>query len=90
MQTLKTTLTSKGQVTIPQAIRRRLGLKAHDQVEFEMEGDSARLRRAKSSLLDGFGAVTPVSQPEDFVAVRAAMEAETGRQVVAEAPTSDD
>jgi len=28
------TLTSKGQITLPQAVRRRLGLKAGDRVDF--------------------------------------------------------
>ena len=39
-------ITSKGQVTIPQAIRERLGLMPHSEVEFEVVGDSVRLRKA--------------------------------------------
>ncbi len=31
------TLTSKGQVTIPQEVRQRLGLKQGDQIAFEVE-----------------------------------------------------
>lgn len=38
-------LTSKGQVTIPQAIRDRLGLHAWTEVEFEVDGDSVRVRK---------------------------------------------
>lgn len=38
-------LTSKGQVTIPQAIRERLGLLPWTEVEFELDGDSVRIRR---------------------------------------------
>ena len=33
------TLTSKGQITIPAAVRRRLGLNAGDQVEFVETGE---------------------------------------------------
>ena len=39
-------VTSKGQVTIPQEIRNRLGLLPHTHVEFELAGDHARIRKA--------------------------------------------
>jgi AbrB family looped-hinge helix DNA binding protein len=39
-------VTSKGQVTIPQEIRNRLGLLPHTNVEFELAGDHARIRKA--------------------------------------------
>ncbi len=39
-------ITSKGQVTIPQEIRKRLGLLPHTEVEFELAGDHARIRKA--------------------------------------------
>jgi AbrB family looped-hinge helix DNA binding protein len=40
-------ITSKGQVTIPQNIRIRLGLLPHTEVEFELAGDHARIRKAR-------------------------------------------
>ena len=40
-------ITSKGQVTIPQQIRNRLGLLPHTNVEFELAGDHARIRKAR-------------------------------------------
>jgi AbrB family looped-hinge helix DNA binding protein len=40
-------ITSKGQVTIPQEIRNRLGLLPHTEVEFELNGDHARIRKAR-------------------------------------------
>ena len=39
-------VTSKGQVTIPQEIRKRLGLLPHTQVTFELAEDHARIRKA--------------------------------------------
>jgi AbrB family looped-hinge helix DNA binding protein len=39
-------ITSKGQVTIPQEIRNRLGLLPHTEVEFELGSDHARIRKA--------------------------------------------
>jgi AbrB family looped-hinge helix DNA binding protein len=41
------TLTSKGQVTIPQAIRDRLRLLPGTRVVFDIVGDSVRIRRAE-------------------------------------------
>jgi AbrB family looped-hinge helix DNA binding protein len=41
-------ITSKGQVTIPAAIRERAGLLPHTEVEFELEGDTVRIVRAKA------------------------------------------
>jgi len=40
-------ITSKGQVTIPQEIRNRLGLFPNTEVEFEFAGDHARIRKAR-------------------------------------------
>jgi AbrB family looped-hinge helix DNA binding protein len=42
-------ITSKGQVTIPQAIREKLGLLPYCEVEFSIVGDSVRMRRARKS-----------------------------------------
>ena len=39
-------LTSKGQVTIPMDIRERLGLMHNTEVEFDVVGDSVRIRKA--------------------------------------------
>ena len=38
-------VTSKGQVTIQQEIRNRLGLLPHTEVVFELAGDHARIRK---------------------------------------------
>jgi len=40
-------ITTKGQVTMPQEIRNRLGLLPHTKVEFELAGDHARIRKAR-------------------------------------------
>lgn len=39
-------VSTKGQVTIPQQIREELGLEPGTDVEFEVDGNEARLRRA--------------------------------------------
>ncbi|MGH8436003.1 MAG: AbrB/MazE/SpoVT family DNA-binding domain-containing protein [Pseudomonas sp.] len=42
-------ITSKDQVTIPQEIRERLGLLPDTEVEFEVDGNAVRLRKAKGA-----------------------------------------
>jgi len=42
-------ITSKGQVTIPQAIREKLGLLPETEVEFAVEGNAVKIVRAKKS-----------------------------------------
>jgi AbrB family looped-hinge helix DNA binding protein len=42
-------ITSKGQVTIPQRMREELGLLPNCEVEFEVVGDSVRVRKARAS-----------------------------------------
>ncbi len=46
-------LTSKGQVTIPQEIREALGLLPNTEVEFEIDGDAVRIRKARKSTSRG-------------------------------------
>jgi len=40
-------VSSKGQVTVPQEIRRRLGVAAGDRIEFVIEGDRTVIRPAR-------------------------------------------
>lgn len=74
MPELTTTLTQKGQVTIPQSVRKSLGLKPRDEIVFTVEGEQAILRCAPSMILAGYGAVNPTQHPENFVALRDAFE----------------
>jgi len=74
MRSLETTMTQKGQVTIPAAIRARLGLRPKDRVRFEVDGDEVKLRPVSSMLLAGFGAVVPHQRPEDWHDVEATVQ----------------
>ncbi len=53
------TLTSKGQVTIPAEVRRRLGLHPGDHVGFIVDGDEVRLVRKESRIEAAFGICKP-------------------------------
>ena len=46
-------VTTKGQVTIPQDIRERLGILPHSEVEFDIVGDSVRIRKKRGSQTRG-------------------------------------
>ncbi len=46
-------ITTKGQVTIPQDIRERLGLLPHSEVEFDVVGDSVRIRKKRGTKTRG-------------------------------------
>jgi AbrB family looped-hinge helix DNA binding protein len=71
----ETTVTSKGQVTIPSEIREHLGIKPKDRVRFSVDPSGAvRVTAAPSRLLEGFGAVAPRQKPENYRAVRVAFE----------------
>lgn len=84
MRALETSLTQKGQVTIPVEIRSRLGLKPKDKVVFELEGEVVKLRPAVSRVAAGYGAVTPRRQPEDWRKVREAIEEAMAEEVAGE------
>ena len=49
------TLTSKGQVTIPAEVRKRLGLHPGDHVGFIVDGGGVRLVRKESRIEAAFG-----------------------------------
>ena len=44
------TMSSKGQVTVPQEIRNRLGLSAGDRAEFVVEGEQTVIRPSRSTV----------------------------------------
>ncbi len=69
MSRFESTMSQKGQVTIPAAIRARLALKPRDRVRFEITGEVVTIRPAESQILAGFCAVRPRNRPEDWNAI---------------------
>ena len=67
---LESTMTRKGQVTIPKAIRDRLGVKEGEKVLFVIRGEEVVLKVIKGTILDLRGSVQPFAHPEDFEKVR--------------------
>lgn len=48
MREIVSSVTSKGQVTIPVEVRRLLGVKPRDKVAFLVDGDNVRIARRES------------------------------------------
>jgi AbrB family looped-hinge helix DNA binding protein len=77
-----TSVTSKGQVTIPKRVRQALGITPGSKVEFDLEGGSARIRLIKAgtqsrieegpAILKYTGPRIPVSEMHGGVAVKKA------------------
>jgi AbrB family looped-hinge helix DNA binding protein len=62
----------RGQVTLPSAIRRKVGLQEGDHIAVLTQGDQLILRPITHTLLDLRGSV-PVSAPQDFDTIRQIM-----------------
>jgi AbrB family looped-hinge helix DNA binding protein len=69
------TVTRKGQVTVPIRIRRALGLKQGDQVAFALEDGAARLTRSRSYAERTKGVVKTSQPPLTAEQLRAQAEA---------------
>ena len=70
-------VTSKGQITLPKAIRDALGLDESSVVEFELTDGGAMLTPVAGGFLSRFGTVKPRRRPEDWNRVRS----ETAKKV---------
>jgi len=84
MQEFETIVTTRGQVTIPQEIRRIMGLQPGDRVCFEVEREVVKIRRVSSKILQWFGSVTPRNGPEDFREMREEFEKGVAEEVTSE------
>lgn len=78
-----TTLTSKGQITIPKRVREVLGVKAGDKIEFEIEKGVVKIKPALT-LEASFGRIKPHRRPEDFRALRKFFEEKVAEEAVKE------
>ena len=66
------TITRKGQVTIPKEIRDALGLTEGDRIFFVRRGEEIVLKVLRGNILELRGSVKPSKQPESFQKIRAA------------------
>ncbi|RIK45219.1 MAG: AbrB/MazE/SpoVT family DNA-binding domain-containing protein [Chloroflexi bacterium] len=66
MQQIVTTMTRRGQITIPDEVRRLLRLKPHDKVAFTIENGEVRLVPVAFTLETAFGSVPPLRTGDDI------------------------
>jgi AbrB family looped-hinge helix DNA binding protein len=66
MKEIITTMTQRGQVTVPSEVRRLLRLKPRDKVAFSIDKDEVRLTPARFTLESAFGSVKPLKGRQDF------------------------
>jgi AbrB family looped-hinge helix DNA binding protein len=57
MREITSTITTKGQVTIPIEVRRLLGVKSRDRVAFIVQGEKVELRKTESVVARTAGAL---------------------------------
>lgn len=57
MSTYIATVTSKGQISLPAELRRKLGITPNSQITLSIEGDSAVLRPVELTLEDIIGSI---------------------------------
>ena len=56
----------KGQITLPAEVRRRLGIKVRDEVAIELEGEVVRVVPIRSRLLAYVGIAGTLAEPLDL------------------------
>ena len=74
------TLTSKGQVTIPVEVRRRLGLRPHDKVAFRITETGVELVAESMTLEETYGSVPALKEPLSETEWRELLVAERSRR----------
>ena len=79
-----TTVTQKGQVTIPGDLRQALGLKPRDKVAFALHDGKVVLYPVQSPVLATYGAVKAKNRPENYQRIRREIEEEVATEVTSE------
>ncbi len=66
MRTMTSSMSQKGQVTIPVEVRERLGLKPKDRVRFRVQGDSVLIEPYRSNLAAFYQSVPALDPPRSW------------------------
>lgn len=82
MKEITTTMTKRGQVTVPAEVRRLLGLKPRDKVAFEIDNGEVRIAPASFTLESAYGSVRPATRTKELKAIsRSARDEKAAREV---------
>ena len=66
MEEFYSSVSPKGQVTVPQQIRQMLGLRVKDQVRFRVVGNQIVLTRVESKVAKHAQSIPPMKEPMDI------------------------
>lgn len=75
-------VTTKGQTTIPKAIRAFLKLEAKDKILYQVETGKVIMRPLKGDILDLRGSVKTEEKPVDFEKIRKVTRKRIARNIV--------
>lgn len=81
---IESTITAKGQITIPRRIREFLHVKPKEKIAFEIENNKVRIKPAMN-VESAFGIIRPKQKPENFKAIRETVERTIAKETVEEA-----
>jgi AbrB family looped-hinge helix DNA binding protein len=84
MQHYYTTLTERGQVTLPSEIRKKLGVKPKEKVHFEVDGDNIRIVPSEFTLESIRGMVPPLAEKKSLEEILEVAREEHARHVIDE------
>ena len=84
MTDLMSSVSPKGQVTVPVEIRRLLGIKPKDKVTFRVEGTRVEIAPARARLDEGYMAVPALKRRRSWKELEAALAAEQALNAAAE------
>jgi AbrB family looped-hinge helix DNA binding protein len=70
MSSMMSRVSPKGQVTIPQEIRERLGIKPKDRVIFRIEGNTVRIEPVTSFVEDYYQSVPALNPPRSWKEIK--------------------
>jgi len=66
MKELITTMTQRGQITVPAEIRRLLKLKPHDKVAFTVDDGEVKIVPVAFTAASAFSSIEPVDESDSF------------------------
>lgn len=78
------TLTKKGQVTIPKEIRNILEIKEHDKVMFIKKDGDIIVKHVKGDIFDLRGSLQLLKKPKDFEKIRNITRKSVAKKIIEE------
>jgi AbrB family looped-hinge helix DNA binding protein len=87
MGEMLSSVSPKGQVTLPIEIRRRLGIKPKDKVAFHLEGSRVTIAPARSPLDESYQAIPALKPARSWKEIERVVSEERAREAAGEGLT---